>query len=340
MRLIELSFPESVDTQPLLKSCLRAGPVDHRMEPPDDRGRRVLRLYFKSGDGQEAIDAIQGLMADTIDWRLVVIPIEATLPKEVEEEDPETRKKRKTLALREELFEDIASGAQLNRDFLVLTALSAVVAALGLNANNVAAVIGAMVIAPLLGPILAFSFASALGDLDLMAKSARTAVAGLALGLGISFALGMALSVNTLSGELVSRTIVGVDTTALALVSGAAAALSISTGVASALVGVMVAVALLPPSAAMGLYAGEGEWTLAARAGLMLSINVVSVNLAALFTYRVKGVRPRTWLERKSAKRSVFVNYAVWVVLIVALTIAAWQVAIYDANLAAVLRRG
>lgn len=334
MRLIELSFPETVDTKPLLKSCLRANPVDYRLEPPDDRGRRVLRLYFKSGDGQEAIDAIQGLLADTSDWRLVVIPVEATLPKTEADEDAETKSKRRTLALREELFEDIAAGAKLNRDFLVLTALSAVVAALGLNANNVAAVIGAMVIAPLLGPILAFSFASALGDLDLMVKSARTAVAGLALGLMVSFALGMALPVNSLSGELVSRTIVGVDTTALALVSGAAAALSISTGISSALVGVMVAVALLPPSAAMGLYAGDGEWMMAARAGLLLSINVVSVNLAALFTYRVKGVRPRTWLERKSAKRSVFVNYGVWAIMIIILTIAAWQVTVHDAALA------
>ncbi|PIW30907.1 MAG: TIGR00341 family protein [Rhodobacterales bacterium CG15_BIG_FIL_POST_REV_8_21_14_020_59_13] len=337
MRLIELSFPETVDTQPLLKSCLRADPVDYRLEPPDDRGRRVLRLYFKSGDGQEAIDAIQGLLADTSDWRLVVIPVEATLPKTEADEDAETKSKRRTLALREELFEDIAVGAKLNRDFLVLTALSAVVAALGLNANNVAAVIGAMVIAPLLGPILAFSFASALGDLDLMVKSARTAVAGLALGLMVSFALGMALPVNSLSGELVSRTIVGVDTTALALVSGAAAALSISTGISSALVGVMVAVALLPPSAAMGLYAGDGEWMMAARAGLLLSINVVSVNLAALFTYRVKGVRPRTWLERKSAKRSVFVNYGVWAILIIILTIAAWQVTVHDAALASAI---
>lgn len=331
MRLIELSFPDTVDVKPLLKSCLRAEPVDHRLEPPDDRGRRVLRLYFKSGQGQEAIDAIQGLLADTVDWRLVVIPIEATLPKEEADEDAETRKKKRTLALREELYEDIASGAQLNRDFLVLTALSAVVAALGMNANNVAAVIGAMVIAPLLGPILAFSFGSALGDLPLMSKAARTAVAGLAFGLLISIALGMVLPINIQSPELFARTVVGVDTTALALASGAAAALSISTGVASTLVGVMVAVALLPPSAAMGLYAGAGEWGLAARAGLLLMINVVSVNLAALFTYRAKGIRPRTWLERKSAKRSVLVNYGVWAVLIIILTVIAWWVAGIDA---------
>ncbi|WP_421791752.1 TIGR00341 family protein [Hyphobacterium sp.] len=331
MRLIELTFPNTVDTQPLLKSCLRAEPVDHRLEPADERGRRVLRMYFKSGQGQEAIDAIQGQLGETDGWRLVVIPVEATLPKEEAEEEAEARNKRKTLALREELYEDIASGAKLNNDFLILTGLSAIVAALGMSSNSVAAVIGAMVIAPLLGPILAFSFASALGDLDLMGKAARTALAGLGFGLGISFALGMVISINTESPELVARTIVGVDTTALALASGAAAALSLSTGVASALVGVMVAVALLPPAAALGLYAGAGEWGMAARAGLLLAINVVSVNLAALFTYRAKGIRPRTWLERKSAKRSVFVNYAVWAILIVALTVIAWRVAAIDA---------
>ena len=85
----------------------------------------------------------------------------------------------------------------------------------------------------------------------------------------------------------------------------------------------MVAVALLPPAAAAGLYAGAGYWQLAARALLLLFINVVSVNLAALVVFFLKGVRPRTWLERRAAKRSVYVNGAVWFALIVALTMIA-----------------
>lgn len=288
----------------------------------------MLRLVFRAGDGQDAIDAIQGILGEEEGWRLVVLPVEAALPKpESTEEDEETKKKRKTLALREELFEDISRGAHLDRDFILLTVLSAVVAALGLNANNVAAVIGAMVIAPLLGPILAFSFGSALGDLDLMLKSARTAMAGLVTGLIVAMAIGAATGVNLGSDELVSRTFVGVDAVALALVSGAAAALSLSTGISSALVGVMVAVALLPPSAAVGLFIGAGEWSFALRAALLLAINVTSVLLAALFVFRVKGVRPRTWLERRSAKRSVLVNYAVWAACILALTLIAWRIA-------------
>lgn len=320
MRLIEVSFPDGDRVQPLLKATLKTGPLDHRLTEPDDRGRRLLRLVFRDGDGQKAIDAVQAILDDEEDWRLVVLPVEATAPRVDESADQAERRRRRTLALREEMYEDIARGARLNSDFALLTALSTIVVVFGLSADNVAAVIGAMVIAPLLGPILAFSFGSALGDLDLMGKAARTALAGLALGLGISFAIGLIYEPSLASDELMSRTVVGLDSPALALAAGAAAALSIATGLPAALVGVMVAVALLPPAAAAGLLAGAGEWSLAARAGLLLSINVVAVNLAALLVYLYKGVRPRTWLERRSAKRSVYVNAGVWLVMILALT--------------------
>jgi len=72
---------------------------------------------------------------------------------------------------------------------------------------------------------------------------------------------------------------------------------------------------------------GAGETALAGRAALLLAINVVSVNLAALIVYWAKGVRPRTWLERRSAKRSVYVNAAVWIVCIVVLTALAVRLA-------------
>ena len=320
MRLIEVSFPDGDRVQPLLKATLKTEPLDYRLTEPDDRGRRLLRLVFRDGDGQRAIDSIQALLEGEEDWRLVVLPIEATAPKLDETADQAARSNKRSLTLREEMYDDIAKGARLNTDFLLLTALSTIVVVFGLSADNVAAVIGAMVIAPLLGPILAFSFASALGDLDLMAKAARTSMAGLAAGLAISFAIGLIYEPNLASNELMSRTIVGLDSPALALAAGAAAALSIATGLPSALVGVMVAVALLPPAASAGLLAGAGEWSLASRAGLLLAINVVAVNLAALLVYFFKGVRPRTWLERRSAKRSVYVNAGVWLVMIAALT--------------------
>ncbi|MEO1038032.1 MAG: TIGR00341 family protein [Pseudomonadota bacterium] len=325
MRLVELTFPDGERVQALLKATLKTEPVDHSLSPPDERGRRLLRLVFNHGDGQKAIDAIQAILEDEADWRLIVVPVEASLPKQ--EDPPEGARRARTLALREELYDDIARGAQLNRDFLLLTALSTIVVVFGLAADNIAAVIGAMVIAPLLGPILAFSFASALGDWPLMIRAGRTALTGLGLGLAISAAIGLVMGVNLESAELMSRTVVGLDSAALALAAGAAAALSLATGLPAALVGVMVAVALLPPAASAGLFAGAGQYDLALRATLLLAINVVSVNLAALATYWLKGVRPRTWLERRSAKRSVYVNAAVWATMIVLLSVLALRLA-------------
>jgi len=321
MRQIELSFPDGDRVEPILKAAARSEPLDFSLSPADERGRRLLRLVFRDGEGQKCIDSIQAVLEGQEDWRLVVLPVEASLP--TIEADVVAQRTRKRLALREELYQDVEAGARLSSDFLLLTVLSTVVVVFGLNADNIAAVIGAMVIAPLLGPILAFSFGSALGDLSLMLRASRTALAGLAIGMGLSALLGLIFGVNLDSLELLSRADVGLDSTALALAAGAAAALSISAGLPAALVGVMVAVALLPPAAAAGMLAGAGETGFAARAALLLAINVVSVNLAALTVYWAKGVRPRTWLERRSAKRSVFVNGAVWLTLIVLLTLLA-----------------
>ncbi len=322
MRLFELSMADGDSVAPVHQAVLATKPLDCSLSDADSGGRRLMRMVFNDGDGQKALDVISTMLEHQEDWRLVVLPVEASLPKQAEE-DPEVKKQHRMVALREEIYQDIEAGTKLDRDFLILTTLSTIVVVFGLAADNVAAVIGAMVIAPLLGPILAFALGSALGDFGLMSKASRTALSGLFLGMAISVVIGLVFDVDLGSAELSSRTIVGLDSTALALASGAAAALSIVAGLPSTLVGVMVAVALLPPAAATGLFAGSGDFPLAARAGLLLMINIVSVNLAALLVFFFKGVRPRTWLERRSAKRSVLINAAVWAVLIVALTLVA-----------------
>jgi uncharacterized membrane protein len=101
---------------------------------------------------------------------------------------------------------------------------------------------------------------------------------------------------------------------ALALASGAAAALSLTTGLSSALVGVMVAVALLPPAASTGLLAGAGDMAGAEGALLLLAVNVVSVNLAAQVVFLGRRIRPLTWFEKKVAARYSAIGLALWLV--------------------------
>lgn len=318
MRLITAAFPEGMaDT---VSATLASHPEANWTVSPSKDGRCEAQLVIETQKSQSVIDKLQSVLTSADEWRIVVLPVEAAvLPTPSAEEVEAETKQAKNVALREEIYQDVRRGADLNIDFLTLTFLSAVVAALGINADNVAAVIGAMVIAPLLGPLLAFSFGSAIGNPQLMRQSAQTALAGLAVGFLTAFGLGATIDVDLNSSELLSRTELGLDSVALALASGAAAALSVLTGISSVLVGVMVAVAILPPSVAVALLLGAGEVSLALRAFALLATNIVCVNLASQLVFALKGVRPRTWLERRSAKRSTQINLGVWAALLVAL---------------------
>jgi uncharacterized hydrophobic protein (TIGR00341 family) len=272
-----------------------------------DSGRMAVRMLVPGEQRQAVLDALQALLSGSEGARILILPVEASLPRRDEDEDEAEARGRKRGAgpSREELFDTVAGGARLDSNYLLLVLLSTVVAAIGLIEDNIAVVIGAMVIAPLLGPNLALALGTALGDMDLMWSALKANLAGIGLALLLSIAIGMSWPVPLLSEELLARTEVNLDGIALALASGAAAVLSLTTGLPAVLVGVMVAVALLPPTAAMGLMIGAGRYELALGAGLLLAVNVVSVNLAAKLVLLLRGVRPRTWLERRKARQSL-----------------------------------
>ena len=328
MRFIKANFPAD-KADAVIEIINNAKPLDWSMDSGYGRYEKAVEILVSKGDGQELIDDLQSLLSASPDWRVVILPVEATLPRPPEDEKPEDdaekKAKAKTVSLREELYQKVSNDCKLNWDFIILTVLSSIVAAIGLNGDSVAIVIAAMVIAPLLGPILAFALAAALGDLSLMKKATKTAITGLFVGFAFAYALTFFMPVNVGSFEMVSRTIIGPEIIALALASGAAAALSLSTGISSALVGVMVAVALLPPSVASALFLGAGDYEKAIGSALLLGLNVVCAILSAQLIFVYKGVRPRTWSSQVKASRSVRINAAVWVGLLAALALLAYK---------------
>lgn len=293
--------------------------------------RQSIRMLVDDSQRQAVLDRLQDLLATTENARIVVMPVEAVLPRIEDDNEPvngkPTGKKTSTGATREELYDQIEKGAHFDGNFAILVALSTVVAAIGLLENNVAVLVGAMVIAPLLGPNLALAFAATLGDRDLMRDAFVTNMAGLSLALLLSVLIGWIWPITNPGVELLSRTGVGFDGVALALASGAAAALSLTGGVASALVGVMVAVALLPPTATLGMMLASAQYQLAAGSALLLAVNIVSVNLSANLVFLFKGVRPRTWLEKRQARQST-----VWMGLFWAVALAVLSIAVYVRN--------
>ena len=275
----------------------------------DDAGRRPVRVLVGEIDRQALLDRMQALLAGCEGWRIVVSDTAAVIPHTEAEEARETkaaeaRRASARTASREELYQSVRAGARTDRTFALLVALSTAVAAIGLIQNNVAVLIGAMVIAPLLGPNLALALGVAIGDRDLTLEALRTAATGLALAVALAALVPLLVHVDVHAGELEARTRVNYASVLLALASGAAAALSITTGVSATLVGVMVAVALLPPAATVGIAAAEAEWRAAGGAATLLAVNIVSVNLAANLVFRSQGVQPRTWRKRQEAEQA------------------------------------
>lgn len=271
-----------------------------------------LRFLVPDDRRQAVLDDLQSAITFSGRSRIIVLDVAATLSSQKKEKQQENDIPPRMT--REELFNKVIRGAVADSNFFLLVFLSTVVAAIGLIEDSLAVVIGAMVIAPLLGPILAMALTSTLGELRLLRQATVTTLLGLLMAIGVSYLIGLTWPLQEISGELLSRSEAELNSIALALASGVAAVLSLTTGLPTVLVGVMVAVALLPPAATLGILLGNGEYGLATNAGLLLMVNVVCVNLAAKLVFMVKGFKPRTWLERKKTRQSSWLDVMFWIV--------------------------
>lgn len=287
-----------------------------------DSDTEFIHLVIHPSRSQEVMDALSAALGTSgRAWRLSVVTTEAVLPEPENEEEQQELERHDRTAAHQEIYTHVKDDAYLTRDYLLLTALATLVAALGMQREQVALVIGAMVIAPLLGPILAFAFGTALGNRELLRISARTLGAGLAVATVVGIALGLAIEVDTRSALLRFDAPLGLATTALPLAAGAAAALMIATVNTAPLVGVAVAAALLPPLAGFGLLIGAGETLGAARALVTVLANVVAITLAAQLVFLWKGIRPHTFLTR-DRNNSIRWTVGIWAVLALAMTAA------------------
>jgi uncharacterized hydrophobic protein (TIGR00341 family) len=325
LRLIEVFLPAEHSTR-LQESLGKDAVVAHWTEQLSEQDI-LVRVLLQVERTEPFLDHLEESLAGT-DFRAVLVAVEATIPrlepdKELQpavevaasEEAPSAR------ISREELYQQVNEGAQLTRIFVVLVALSAVVAAVGVAYDNVTVVIGAMVIAPLLGPNVALSLATALGDIDLAKSAAKTDVVGILVALVVAIPIGLLVKVHPRVAEIQTRLHVQLKDIVLALASGAAGVLSITTGASAALIGVMVAVALLPPLVTFGLLVGAGDRELAMRALLLFITNVICVNLAGVVTLLVQNVRPRTWWEADRAKKAIRIAVSLWVFLLLMLVV-------------------
>ncbi len=288
----------------------------------------LVRTLLPSPDTEAISDAIVEQFGHHDGFRVLVYAIEATIPQpestedtstdsqQAEAETPGEIKLRLGRISREELYADVAPGAELSATYFIMVFLSTIVAAIGLLFNDVAIIIGAMVIAPLLRPSIALALSVTLGDLNLIKQSIKTGAAGITAAFLISAAIGFTVGIDPEMAQVSVRTSIRLGHAILALAAGVAGALAFTTGVSVALIGVMVAVALLPPLVTAGLLLGADHWGLAGRAAILFLTNLTGINLASIVTFWVQGIRPRQWWEAEKAKRATRFAIIFWLLLL------------------------
>jgi uncharacterized hydrophobic protein (TIGR00341 family) len=319
LRLIEIVLPPGYLS--VAEGLIREqNPID-LWDEEITQGWIRIKVLVPTEKTEQLMDTLEKRFYKIDGFRLVLFAVEASIPRpEKEEKTPkklgETKVEKSriigTRISREELYSDVEKMTKLSWIFIVLIVLASVVAALGMLRNNVIFIIGAMVIAPALGPNVALSLGTTLGDGDLSRRALKTIFVGSLVAFVFSALIGIFFEVNPQIPEIMTRTKVNFGDIALALAAGIAAVLSLSSGLVSALIGVMVAVALLPPLVTMGMLMGAGQWELAGGSLKLFLVNFICVNLAGVITFLCQGIRPLSWWEANRAKKATRTAIILW----------------------------
>lgn len=326
LRLIQIVVPADREAVTVVHDATPVGRWP--LAWPD--GGEMLQFVVEADEVEPLIDRFNDRFDGQEGFSFALLAVEAALPapddgdadKEPDEAPDDTG--GATRVSREELRADALDSSKLDGVYLAMVAASTVVAAVGVLRDDVAVIIGAMVIAPLLGPNVALALAATLADAGLAVRAIKVNLAGVGVALALSVAVGALVAVDPTVDAIASRTRPALSDLVLALAAGAAGSLAFTSGFPQAVIGVMVAVALLPPLVIFGLLVGEGLPSLASGALLLVCLNVICVNLAGVATFLARGVRPAGWLEAERAKASVRGAVLTWTVLLLLLAALLW----------------
>ncbi|MGY5148816.1 MAG: TIGR00341 family protein [Candidatus Nitrosopumilus sp. bin_68KS] len=255
----------------------------------------------------------------TKDLYVTSFAIEATLSdylsnytKELESKQVKVKKKK----LIEEYDSIIDPNVKFNKNLLFMIVIAAGVAVVGLYANNASLVIGAMLISPLLGPISAFSFNTAVGKTDKMIKSLISGSILLTSVIGTGALLttiALQFSDLPLTNEILSRTELSPVFLAAAIALGFAGGIAMSTNIPGILVGVAIAAALVPPAAVAGIGIALWDFDIFSNALTLTGANIIGLVLGMMIVFFIGGVTPRKFYEKEKAQNHIIVTITIFI---------------------------
>jgi uncharacterized hydrophobic protein (TIGR00341 family) len=219
------------------------------------------------------------------------------------------------------------------RTFVTMMTLATIVATTGLLLDSSAVVVGSMVLAPLFGPAVSASVGTVIDEAELFRRGVRFQIVGVlvAVASGAVFAWVLKTTYLLPSGfaltaapQIVQRLSPDLLSLVVAFVAGIAGVLSIATGSGRALVGVMMAAALLPPAATVGIGIAWLKPTVAVHSGVLLLVNVLAINFAGLLTLWYLGYRPQSWIKLPQTRRALLKRGGVLFAAIVVTSAFLW----------------
>jgi uncharacterized hydrophobic protein (TIGR00271 family) len=222
---------------------------------------------------------------------------------------------------------DIIQSSKSSFDFFILVILSCSIATLGLITNSPAVIIGAMLVAPLMSPIIGIGLASITGNEKLVQSSAQALFTGAFLAILLSFLMTLVNShlpfvvLQELPSEVLARTHPSPIDLVIALAGGVAAAYALTRpNVSAALPGVAIATALMPPLCTVGIGIALQRWDVAGGASLLFITNAITIAFASALVFFLRGYAPGTHLTDHHLPRTLIFSALITLVLLVPLT--------------------
>ena len=230
----------------------------------------------------------------------------------------------KSVAAQDAIRGRIREGAELNIPYLLMNTLAATIASYGLFANSASAVIGAMIIAMLLGPVAGTALALVDGDTGGLIKALGSLLAGIGCVIAISLVLGFVHADIPLTDEIMARTTPNLRDLMIALAGGAAGAYAtISPRLSAGVVGVAIATAMVPPLCAGSILFTRGPFSLGLGAWLLTFTNIVAIQFASSVVLWLSGfhrIVPVAGSGFTSFLRSNMISLVVLILLTIVMT--------------------
>ena len=329
MRLVQIAVPQGkLDS---VESVLDEEGIDYVVHE-EASGRdteAVVSFPLPTNAVEPILEALRnvGLSSDTY---TVITEANTVLSRDFDAlEERYAEEKDEDRIAREELTAKAEELAPSLQTYIIMTVVSAVIATAGLLLNSPAVVVGSMVIAPLIGPAMTANVGTVVDDHELFIRGVKLQAFGLLL--AIASATVFAVIVRTANVVPPIADVTTVDqvrervapdflSLVVALGAGTAGVLSLTSGVSTALVGVMIAVALIPPAATVGIGIAWGQPLVSLGSGVLVLVNILSINLAVLVGLWYQGYRPEYWFRESDARSATVKRIGVLVVSILVLS--------------------